>query len=132
MDIVSNLSTAIDIAKKLRALDRKVSEADFKMLLADLTNELGDAKLEAGNLKNDLAEATSRIRELEDAAARKDVEEPEIDEGAYVFGDKTRHYCTGCYDTKGRKVLLTEQTAAFKVFGKWACPACKQTAGAGY
>lgn len=31
--------------KKLRDLDRKVSEADFKMLLADLTSELGDAKL---------------------------------------------------------------------------------------
>lgn len=65
MEILSSISGAIEIAKKLRELGQKVGDADFKMLLADLTDQLGDAKLEAANLKIELAEKTSRITELE-------------------------------------------------------------------
>lgn len=129
MDLISSLSASIDIVKKLRDLDRKVSEADFKMLLADLTSELGDAKLNAANLKIDLSEAKERIEELERQLARRSAAEPEVHESAYIFGDDGRHYCTGCYDTKGKKILLNEITGPFTVFGKWECPACDKKFG---
>ena len=129
MELVSSISTAIEIAKKLRDLGKKVGEADFRLLLADLTEQLGEAKLQAANLKIELAEATVRITELQREAGRTAATEPEIHEGAYVFGDRSRHYCTGCYDSAGRKILLNEHPRDFKVFGKWFCPACKNSSG---
>lgn len=129
MDLVSSISTAIDIVKKLRELDRKVSEADFKMLLADLTSELGDAKLNAANLKIELAGAKERVIDLERQAAQRTAGEPDLHEGAYVFGDQARHYCTGCYDTSGRKILLNDMPSDFHFAGKWMCPVCDKTFG---
>ncbi len=129
MDIIPSISTAIDIVKKLRELDRKVSEADFKILLANLTSELGDAKLNAANLKIELAEAKARVEEFERLATQRASADPELHEGTYVFGDQTRHYCTGCYDTTGRKILLTERSGHGRVFGKWKCPACNKNSG---
>lgn len=130
VDIVSSITTAIDIVKRLRELGRKVSEADFKMLLADLTSELGDAKLNAANLKIELAETKDRIAELERQASHRTSDEPEVHEGAYVFGDGTRHYCTGCYDTGGKKILLNQLPSDFAFAGKWQCPVCDKTFGA--
>jgi hypothetical protein len=129
MDVVANLSNAIEIAKKLRELSKKIEEADFRMLLADLTDQLGDAKLQAANLKIELAEALGKISELERRAAQVASAEPKVHDGAYVFGDTTRHYCTGCYDTRGQKILLNELKGAWAHFGKWQCPACDKTYG---
>jgi hypothetical protein len=129
VDLVSSISTAIDIVKKLRELDRKVSEADFKMLLADLTSELGDAKLNAANLKIELAESKERVGQLERELAQRSDAEPELHEGAYIFGDQKRHYCTGCYDRSGKKILLNELTGIWRDFGKWQCPACEKHFG---
>lgn len=129
MDLVSSISTSIDIVKKLRELDRKVGEADFKMLLADLTSELGDAKLNAANLKIELAESKGRVEQMERQLAQRTSEEPELHEGAYVFGDQRRHYCTGCYDRNGQKILLNELTGHWRTFGKWQCPSCEKTFG---
>lgn len=129
MDLVTSISTALDIVRKLRELDRKAGEADFKMMLADLTSELGDAKLNAANVKIELAEAKERIEQLEHQAEQRASVGPEMHEGAYIFGDPSRHFCTGCYDSRGQKILLTERTGAFTVFGKWTCPSCNQNFG---
>src|SRR5690349_11893622 len=123
-DLVTGITTALDIVKKLRDLNKKVGEAEFKMLLADLTSELGDAKLAAANLKIELAELKTRNATLAEKASRASSEEPVVDQGAYVFGDPTRHYCTACYDTKGLKVMVKEMEAAFRDFGRWMCPSC--------
>ena len=129
MDLVSSLSTSIDIVKKLRELNKKVGEAEFKMLLADLSNELADAKLEAANLKSELAQAKDDVSRLESAASRNVDSGPDVHEGAYVFGDNSRHYCTSCYDGSGSKVLLHQLSGPFTVFGKWQCPSCKSHFG---
>lgn len=129
VDLVANISVALEIVNKLRGLNKKVSEADFKMLLVDLTSELGDAKLHAANLKIDLAEAREKFEELKREMAHSKSAEPEVHEGGYVFDDKTRHYCTGCYDARGQKILLTEQSGPWRGFGKWMCPVCEKTSG---
>jgi hypothetical protein len=129
VDLVTSISASIDIVQKLRILAKTVKEADFKMLLADLTSELGDAKLEAANMKIELAEAKMRISELERQSQRAAETEPELHEGAYVFGDRTRHYCTGCFDTRGVKILANELSGPFRVFGKWKCPTCDKSFG---
>ena len=68
-------------------------------------------------------------REMERQFAQRSEAEPDFHEGAYIFGDEKRHYCTGCYDTKGKKVLMNEVTGPFTVFGKWECPACDKKFG---
>jgi len=67
MDVIAALQNSIEIAGKLRALSKKVEDADFKMLVADLLNKLADAKLDAANLKTELADArTQALRQLQD------------------------------------------------------------------
>ena len=61
MDIVATIQNSIEIAGKLRALAKKIEDADFKMLVADLSNELAEAKLEVANLKGELAEARTKL-----------------------------------------------------------------------
>jgi hypothetical protein len=129
VDIVSSISTALDIVKKLRALNKAVGEADFKILLANLTGELGDAKLEAANLKIELAESKAHADNLQRQVAQRAAAEPQFIDSSYVFDESGRHYCTGCYDTQGRKVLLAEHTGAFTAFGRWHCPACEEHFG---
>jgi hypothetical protein len=34
-------------------------------------------------------------------------------------------YCTGCFDSGEKLILLKELTGHFIVFGKYECPACK-------
>jgi len=66
MDLVAAIQHSIDIAGKLRALTKKIEDADFTMLVADLSNGLADAKLEVANLKGELAEAkTNLLTELQ-------------------------------------------------------------------
>lgn len=129
VDVIDALRYSTEIVGKLRALNKKVGEAEFQMFLADLTSSLGDAKLDAANLKIELAELKQQNGELRSELNRRTSAGPEIDDGAYVFGDNGRHYCTGCYDNRGAKTLLRQMDGPFRVFGKWECPVCKQTFG---
>ena len=129
VDLVSSISSALEITKKLRDLNKKVGEAEFKMLLADLTSELGDAKLEAANLKILLAEAKAEIDEWKQKTERAITQGPELHDNGYIFGDPSRVYCTGCYDVRGQKVLLKQLTGPFAAFGKYSCPACERHYG---
>jgi len=45
MDVIAGIQTALDITGKLRELSKKIQDADFSMLLADLTMQLADTKL---------------------------------------------------------------------------------------
>jgi len=126
-EILSTIQTSIEIVSKLRALSKKIEDAEFKMLLADLSNELADAKLEVANLKSALAEAKEENRKLTESAAIKANEAPVLKEGAYAFENQEGLFCTACYDTKQLKVRVSPLTGAFTTFGKWRCPSCKAT-----
>lgn len=129
VDVIDALRYSAELVGKLRALNKKIGEAEFKMFLADLTSSLGDAKLDAANLKMELAELRQENAELRGELDRRESRRPAVDDGAYVFGDDGRHYCTGCYDSRGAKTLLRQLDGAFTAFGKWECPVCKQTFG---
>ena len=55
LEAVQALQSSIEIVGRLRSLSKKIEDAEFKMLLADLSSGLGDAKLEVANLKVELA-----------------------------------------------------------------------------
>jgi hypothetical protein len=51
VDIVSTISTSIELAKRLREISKNIENAEFKSLLADLYGELADLKLAGADLK---------------------------------------------------------------------------------
>lgn len=129
IEAIQAIQTSIEIVGKLRELSKKVSDTDFKMLLADLSSELGDAKLEAANLKSELAFLRQENRDLKQRLEQRDNGKPIYADGVYRFEGEDGHFCTSCFDTEQRKIRLRELTGAFKAFGKWECPSCKATFG---
>lgn len=128
-DVVMAIQTAIEIVGKLRALSKKVEDAEFKMLLADLSGELADAKLDVANLKMELAKTKEQLQQKTELLERKETEKPTLCEGAYQFPDDPGFFCTACYDTKKQRVRVTALSGPFTRFGKWECPSCKANLG---
>lgn len=128
-DVVTAIQTAIEIAGKLRTLSKKVEDAEFKMLLADLSGELADAKLEVANLKMELARTKEQLQQKTELLERKETEKPILCEGAYQFTDDPGFFCTACYDTKKERVRVTALSGPFSGFGKWQCPSCQAVLG---
>ena len=127
VDVVASIQNAIDIAGKLRALSKKVEDADFTMLLADLSNELADTKLEVAQLKTQLARAIEENQALNARLSQRLASKPTLSEGAYKFEGEEGLFCTACFDARNQKVRVTPLAGPFTHFGKWRCPSCKAT-----
>jgi hypothetical protein len=130
-DVVAAIQSAIEIVGKLRALSKTVENADFKMLLADLSGDLADAKLEVANLKISLAQCLDENQSLKNKLTTKSSTKPTPEDGAYSFEDEDGLFCTACFDTKNQKVRVSELSPSFRVFGKWKCPSCGAKFGKG-
>ncbi|OWJ91100.1 hypothetical protein B6S59_25345 [Pseudomonas sp. A46] len=124
MDVMALIQQALDASTKLRELSKKVGDAEFKMLLADLHSALADAKLESNELKMRLASAQDEVLTLQQLLAQREQSKPTYtDEGLYSFDGEGR-FCTGCWDVHQRKVRLAAVPEDFHFAGKWQCPAC--------
>jgi hypothetical protein len=55
MEVIESIQAAISVVSKLRELSKKLENAEIKMLIADLSNDLADAKLHAANVKSEMA-----------------------------------------------------------------------------
>jgi hypothetical protein len=129
VDVVASVQTAIEIVGKLRSLSKKIEDAEFKMLLADLSGELADTKLEVAELKTQLAKAIEENKELAEIVKQRATTKPILFDSAYKFEGEEGLFCTACFDTQGKKVRVTPLTGPFKTFGKWTCPSCKANYG---
>jgi hypothetical protein len=65
VDIISSISTAIAIAKKLKVVGDKVKDADFKNLLADLNLELAEIKTQLADVTQENSQLKFKILQLE-------------------------------------------------------------------
>lgn len=63
-DVVSAISTAITLTRRLREISKKVGDAEFANLLGDLSIELGEAKLSIAELLQQNAGLINEVREL--------------------------------------------------------------------
>jgi hypothetical protein len=124
MDVIASVQNAIEIVGKLRALSKKIEDAEFKMLLADLSSDLADTKIEIAELKTQLAKQLEENIQLRKLLEQRVAAKPTISDGAYRFEDEEGLFCTACYDTKGLKVRVAPLSPSFRAFGKWKCPAC--------
>ena len=123
-DIVIAIQSSIEIVSRLRKLSKKIEDAEFKMLVADLTSELADAIVEASNLKMELAELKEQHREQAILLARRAIEKPTLCEGAYQFENDTGFFCTACYDVHQQKVRVSALLSPFSEMATWECPSC--------
>ena len=129
MDPVASIQAAISTVGKLRDLAKKIEEAEFRMLLADLSNELADAKVEVAELKARLAKALEEKTLLENQLNTRQGSTPRLQEGAYAFEGDEGLFCTACFDANDKKIRVTPLTGPFRTFGKWTCPVCKAHLG---
>jgi hypothetical protein len=123
IDVLAGINRSIGLVQRLREISKNVSEAKFKNLLADLSNELADAKLKMATLKEQLAAQAEEIRELKRTAPDAKTR-PSMKWGCYQFEGEDALYCTACYDTKGRKSVTTRINSKFR-----QCPVCKAQLG---
>ncbi|MEX7559328.1 hypothetical protein F9Z43_06610 [Pseudomonas monteilii] len=131
MDLMALIQQALEASGKLRDLSKKVEDADFKMILADLHNALADAKLESGELKMKLAWAQEEIVRLKQLIEQRDKGKPTYSsEGVYTFEGEAGRFCTACWDSDERKMRLTDLASEFRFVGQWECPKCHAGYGA--
>jgi uncharacterized coiled-coil protein SlyX len=68
VEVMAGIQTALDIAAKLRALTKKLQDAEFSMLVAELNMQLADTKLEIAALKTEFAKEVEQKERLRRAA----------------------------------------------------------------
>jgi DNA-directed RNA polymerase subunit RPC12/RpoP len=65
VEILSTVSSAISIAKKLREVSEKTRDAESKLLVADLTVKLADIKMQLAEMMDENRELKEKVRSLE-------------------------------------------------------------------
>ena len=132
LEAIQALQSSIEIVGRLKSLAKKVENAEFKMLLAELSGDLGNAKLEVANLKVELASLREENERLKEAAVIRSAGQPAVVDDVYSFPGQEGLFCTACYDVNRRQVRVKALAGAFTAFGKWECPSCKATYGGAF
>jgi regulator of replication initiation timing len=120
IELGTALAGALDIVKKLNALNEKIKDADIKMLIADLNIELADAK-------NDIAKLITENQRLKteiDNLKNDKFDKLQFKNGAYYDTDGNGPFCPGCYDGKNKKSRLVENNPDFNFIGNYQCSVC--------
>ena len=139
MDIIPNLSTAVTLVKRLQKISKNIENAEFKNALAELMNELADAKLDAASLKENMAtlmgENQSLQQQIETITISKSSPPTGMKNGLYIWEneeiDKDSLFCTACWESKYAKSRVTRlKRGGLGII--WECPVCKSGYGASY
>lgn len=119
-DILAGITNAITIVGRLREVSKNISEVEFKNLLADLSGELADAKVQIADLKERLAIQAQEIQALKRADPNSKQKPSGVKWGCYQFEGDSGLYCTGCHDSKGLKSLTNRIDSRSR-----SCPVCR-------
>ena len=114
MDLLTTISTSIALAGRLREIAKNIENAEFKNILADLSLELADLKLQLAGVVEENIELKAKVRRLESTDAepcpkcRKPAWELERSQPHPSMGDLgviIRHYrCSECEFTEQKTV----------------------------
>ena len=122
-EIVTGISTAINITSKLLELNKKVRDAEFSMLLADLSLQLADLKNLSADIKLENASLKEKVIALENQLSLKEILVYDNKWRAYMSKSGDGPFCTRCYDEKGLKIRLKEPNSMLRQAGM-SCPSC--------
>lgn len=122
VELIAGISSAIEIGKKLKALNTKIKDADLNMFIADLNIELANAK---NNIAILLDENTKLKAEIEKLNFKK-LEVLQFKGGAYYNSNGDGPFCPNCYDGKQKTSRLVENNPDFKFVGNYICSVCSK------
>lgn len=121
------IGDAISAVTQLREISKKIGDAEFSGLLADLQLELAEAKSKIADPVATNAELRERVCQLERTAAA--VVEMEFDGAVYRKAGDASAYCPACWDANRLQVRLTALPANLARLAKYTCPHCNAPAG---
>jgi hypothetical protein len=132
VEVIAQVSAAIDLLKKARDVAQKTRDAELQNTIADLMMLLADIKIEVAHLKEENHDLKQNL-----AAAQRGPVRPTVrfDNGVYYLaeplpdGRPDGPYCPRCLDSAGKLMLLTERSDAFRFFGRWHCHECDSDFG---
>lgn len=118
MDIATSLALAIKALKTLKETTDALEDAHIKIQIAELMSALADAKIEAAN-------SLERIAQLENEIAIKKA--MTFSNGKYYQissdGVKEGPFCATCFDSDKKEIRL--QRSYGSPFGNYSCRVCK-------
>ena len=121
VEFFSALNNSIDLAKRLREISKNIKDAEFNQVLADLYNQLADVKIQMANLKEQVADLKEENHALK-TAQPENKQKPKLVRSCYVFDGEEGEYCTGCFDSQGKKIQVVR--VLNRVF---KCPVCENS-----
>ncbi|RUO22608.1 hypothetical protein CWE08_05390 [Aliidiomarina iranensis] len=122
--MITTISTAITLVKRLREISKNIEDAELKGGLADLSSELADLKLEAASHKEHIAALQEENTLLKRTSLPTDEKPIGRKWGCYQFKDDDGLYCPGCWDSKRKKSSTTRVDTQFR-----HCPVCNAPIG---
>ena len=122
MEIISSITTAIQLAKKVKEASDLIKESEFKLTIADLISQLAEIKITVAELLSENSELKSEITKLK---KQKEIQLTLIGD-VYMKGTDGP-FCTTCWDKDNSKIRLKEETKDFQgITGqKYICPVCR-------
>lgn len=116
-EYVTSLKAAWEVAKALKTATDAIDDAQIKLQIADLISALADAKIEA-------AESVEKIAELE---RRLNSQSTFKYDGSKYYqelesGERDGPYCPTCFDLNKNEIRL--QGPADWIAGNWNCEVC--------
>ncbi|MGJ4903312.1 hypothetical protein ACQR0V_17235 [Bradyrhizobium sp. HKCCYLS2058] len=119
------LTAAIGFSKELLNLNKALTEAEFKLKIADLTSALATAKIAVADFQDELRQKDAEISALKKAFEFKQdlIEQRGFKYRKNAEGNPTGSaFCPRCEQNKGRFYQLT---VVHKPGMPYACPECK-------
>lgn len=124
---IAAISEALSVAGRLREINKKIGDAEFSNLLAELQLELAEAKARIADLVVENSDLRGQVANLEKAVSL--VEQMEFDGIVYRKAGDISAYCPPCWDAKQLQIRLNELKGSLADLAKYTCPNCKAPAG---
>jgi len=121
VELMTGVSTAIDIARKLKQASDAIKDSESKLLIAELINQLAELKITCSELLTENSELKNALNEI-----KKQKMANVVLVGDIYMSENDGPYCTSCWDSKNKKIRLKEQiTDLINITGhRYICPVC--------
>jgi hypothetical protein len=135
LQAISAGKAAIDGVKSLAQYADEVKDVskrgEFMRIIGELSLELAETQIRlSGHIRenDELKEQIVTLQKKVEILENPDSTLTCID-GLYYTTEGDGPFCTGCYDSKRKKIRLSEMTRAMQALGKYECPICKSKYG---
>lgn len=116
------ISEALSVAGRLRAINKKIGDAEFSALLADLQLELSEAKARIADLLIENSDLRTQLSDGQKAAAI--AVQMTFDGQVYRKESDPSAYCPTCFDSDGKAIRLNALAPPLNQVAEYSCGKC--------